>query len=253
MIEKVVSVIIPAYNAEKYLEETVKSVLNSSYKSIEIILMDDGSTDKTGEIADSLTKTYLNISSYHQVNKGVSAARNEAIKLSSGKYILPLDADDLISIDYIEKAVTVLENNPDVKVVYGCAQFFGDKFGKWQLPDYDINLLARRNIIYVSGVYRRNDYDNTSGYCEEIAGLEDWDFWISMLKTGGKVSYIDTECFYYRITQDSKRSKDSKKKKQIIDMLNVRHKEFFKNHLGGKLHYNRSWSRFLNALNIKRF
>ncbi|MFA6701316.1 MAG: glycosyltransferase family A protein [Dysgonamonadaceae bacterium] len=253
MIENVVSVIIPAHNAEEYLEETVKSVLNSSYKNIEIIIMDDGSNDKTGEIADSLAKKYLNISSFHQVNKGVAAARNEAIKQSKGKYILPLDADDLISIDYIEKAVTILEENVDVKVVYGNAQFFGNKFGKWDLPDFDINLLARRNIIYVSGIYRRKDYDKTGGYSEEIAGLEDWDFWISMFKTGGKVKYIDTECFYYRITQDSKRTKDSKKKKQIIDLLNMRHKDFFDKQLGGKLHYNRSWSRVLNSLNIKGF
>lgn len=253
MIKNVVSVIIPAHNAEEYLEETVKSVLNSTYKNIEIIIMDDGSNDKTGEIADSLAKKYLNISSFHQVNKGVATARNEAIKQSEGKYILPLDADDLISIDYIEKAVTILEENVDIKVVYGNAQFFGNKIGKWDLPDFDINLLARRNIIYVSGIYRREDYNKTGGYSEEIAGLEDWDFWISMFKTGGKVKYIDTECFYYRITQNSKRTKDSKKKKQIIDLLNIRHKDFFDKQLGGKLHYNRSWSRVLNSLNIKGF
>lgn len=182
MIENVVSVIIPAHNAEEYLEETVKSVLNSSYKNIEIIIMDDGSNDKTGEIADSLAKKYLNISSFHQVNKGVAAARNEAIKQSKGKYILPLDADDLISIDYIEKAVTILEENVDVKVVYGNAQFFGNKFGKWDLPDFDINLLARRNIIYVSGIYRRKDYDKTGGYSEEIAGLKIGIFGFQCLK-----------------------------------------------------------------------
>ena len=251
MENPLVSIIIPAYNAEKYIEETVQSALQSRYPFIEIIIVNDGSTDRTAEIIEKLAAENSLIKAYHQENNGSSAARNAAIAHSAGKYILPLDADDFISPDYIEKAVAVLETHPEVKVVYGDAMFFGEKNGLWRLPKFDINLLARRNIIYASGIYRRKDFDQTSGYCEEIAGMEDWDFWISMLKSGGEVHYIESVVFYYRIISNSKRSQDLKKKKQIVDQLNSRHAEFFKQQLGGKLHYNRSWSALLNKFGIK--
>lgn len=251
MEKPLVSVIIPAYNAEKYIEETVNSALQSTYLPLEIIIVNDGSTDKTREIIDKLSAENNIIKSFHQKNKGSSAARNAAIGHSQGKYILPLDADDLISPDYIEKAVSVLEERPEVKVVYGDAMFFGEKNGLWRLPEFDINLLARRNIIYASGIYRRKDFDQTGGYCEDIAGMEDWDFWISMMKSGGEVHYIASVVFYYRIISNSKRSQDLKKKKQIVDKLNLRHAAFFKQQLGGRLHYNRSWSVLLNKLRIR--
>ena len=190
-------------------------------------------------------------SDFKQINHGLSATRNIAINYSNGEYILPLDADDLISSDYIEKAVSVLESRPDVKLVYGAAEFFGDRTGRWKLPEFDISLLAKRNIVYASGVYRRKDFDKTGGYCVEIAGLEDWDFWISLLKEGGEVHFIDSVCFYYRIRKGSMRSRVMKKKKQIVDTLNSRHSRFFQEQLGGKLHYNRSWSVLLNKLHIK--
>lgn len=251
MEKPLVSVIIPAYNAEKYIEETLQSALGSTYKPLEIIVVNDGSTDDTQQIADKLASENPVIRTYHQFNKGASAARNTAISYSRGKYILPLDADDLISSVYIEKAVKILNENSDVKVVYGDAMFFGEKNGLWRLPKFDINLLARRNIIYSSGIYRRADFDKTGGYCEDIEGMEDWDFWISMMKNGGDISYLEEVVFFYRIISNSKRSQDLKKKKLIVDKLNLRHKEFFDIQLGGKLHHNRSWSKLLNKLGIK--
>lgn len=251
MENPLVSIIIPAYNAEKYIEETLRSTLLSSYTPIEIVVVDDGSDDATSEIVKSYAQKHGAIHFHTQSNSGVSAARNNAIRNSNGKYILPLDADDLISSDYIEKAVSVLESKPDVKLVYGAAEFFGERTGRWKLPDFDISLLAKRNIVYASGIYRRKDFDKTGGYCVDIAGLEDWDFWISLLKEGGEVHFIDSVCFYYRIRKNSKRSNDMKKKKQVVDTLNSRHSRFFQEQLGGKLHYNRSWSVLLNKLRIK--
>ena len=104
----VVSIIIPCFNQGKYIEETIKSVLSSTFKNFEIIIVNDGSTDThTNRLLQ-----HLNLESVIVIqteNQGVSNARNTAIRNSRGKFILPLDADDKISVRYIEEAVKILE------------------------------------------------------------------------------------------------------------------------------------------------
>lgn len=248
-----VSVIVPVYNMERYLAETLESVLKSDYPNFEVIVVDDGSEDNSRAIAEEFMMKDHRVKLISQPNAGVSSARNNGIKSAKGEFILPVDADDLISSDYIKKCVSVLMSDQEIKVVYAKAEFFGDKIGEWKLPSFNIGLLARKNIIYVSGMYRKKDFEVTEGYSENIAGMEDWDFWISLLKTGGKVVCLNSVCLYYRITSQSKRLKDRKRKKQIIDQLNERHADFFHDQLGGKLHYNRSWSRLLNKFHINCF
>ena len=115
MINKtLVSVVIPVYNMEDYLEETVNSVLQSTYPNIEIILMDDGSSDKSPLIGKKLSEQHPSIFFYSQTNKGVAAARNHAISLAKGEYIFPLDSDDLIGPDFFDSAVKVLDTQDDV-------------------------------------------------------------------------------------------------------------------------------------------
>lgn len=241
-----VSVIIPAYNAARFIAETVESVMHSTYAFIEVIIVNDGSTDSTDQELSIIKLKYPEIKILEQENKGVAVARNLAISQASGKYILPLDADDLITPDYIQKAVDIISADEEVKVVYSQAEFIGDKTGLWKLPPFRLELLARKNLIFVSGLYRKSDYERTGGYCPEIKGPEDWDFWISMLKYGGKVVRIPEVCFYYRIHPGSKRVAVRNKKKESIDLMNRRHKAFMYKSLGGKLHYTREMSRFFN-------
>ena len=106
-----VSVVIPVYNTEKYLEKCVNSVLDQTYKNIEVILVDDGSKDKSGKICDSFAKIYENISVYHTENKGQSYARNYGIKKSRGEYISFIDSDDYIAKDMIERLANGCEKN----------------------------------------------------------------------------------------------------------------------------------------------
>ena len=241
-----VSIIVPVYNAAKFIEETIDSVLASTYTYLEIIIINDGSTDNSQDIIDKIAKKNPSIKFFIQENKGVSTARNYAISKATGKYVLPLDADDLISVDYIKHAVNELQKDENVKVVYGKAEYFGDKIGDWNLPEFDIHLLARRNIIYVSGVFRKSDFERTPGYCPEMPSLEDWDVWISLLENGGKAVCLKEKCFYYRIHLKSNRLANRGLKKEMIDILNLRHLSFFYKELGGKLHYQRTWSRFFN-------
>lgn len=243
-----VSIVIPAYNAERYLEETVGSALASTYPFLEVIIVNDGSTDSTQRVIESLARRHPRVRGFYQENKGTSAALNRAVSKASGTYLLPLGADDLISNDYMEKAVAILGGNERVKLVYGEAEFFGDRTGRWKLPPFDRHLLARKNIVYACGVFRRADFAKAGGFCEEIVGREDWDFWISLLKRDGEVVRIPSVCFYYRIHANSRRKATRNRKRELIDILNTRHKAFFYRELGGRLHYMRTWSRFLNLV-----
>lgn len=109
-----VSVIIAVYNGEMYIRQAVESILNQTYKDIELIVVDDGSTDNTKNILSS----YLNIKYIYQDNKGEGAARNLGVSQANGEYIAFLDADDLYKIDKIEKQVNVLKTNKEIDVVY---------------------------------------------------------------------------------------------------------------------------------------
>lgn len=232
---------------EEYLGETLDSVLASDYPDLEIILMDDGSKDRSLEIARQYAKRYPNIQVHTQQNSGVCVARNEAIAKATGKYILPVDADNRIAPFFISQAVDALEADEDLKVVCCRAEFFGDRSGIWRLPEFSLSLLARKNMMDTCAVYRKSDWERVGGYCKEIIAREDWEFWISVLKDGGKVLRLPQVGLYYRIRSGSKRVSDRALKKHVIDVLNKRHPEFFLRELGGPLRYQRSWSRVLNA------
>jgi glycosyltransferase involved in cell wall biosynthesis len=117
MNQKLVSIIIPAYNSEKYIEESIKSALSTKYSNFEIVIVNDGSTDNTQSIINKMVSENSVIRSYYQKNAGASAARNHAISKAKGEYILPLDSDNCISPDYVGEAVKVLDNNHNVKLV----------------------------------------------------------------------------------------------------------------------------------------
>lgn len=220
-----VSIIIPCYNQGCFLEETLESVILQTYNNWECIIVNDGSTDNTEVVAMKYTKMDNRFKYIYQSNKGLSATRNKGISNSSGKYILPLDSDDKIGNTYIEKAVSVLEANSKVEIVYCKAKLFGIQKGEWILPDYSIEQILGENCIFCSAVYRKVTYDLVGGYKENMKyGFEDWDFWLSIIENKKDLSIhkINEVLFYYRVRRNSMaRSLDSEKmynmRKQIWD------------------------------------
>ncbi len=247
-----VTVIVPAYNMENYIEECLDSVLQSTYSPLEVIIVDDGSTDTTLHVAQKIASHHEIVKVIAQPNMGVSHARNNAIEVAGGELILPVDADDKIAPDYIGLAVEQFLMDDTVKVVTAHGEFFGNRTGVWILPPFDRHRLATRNLISVCAMYRKSDWKRVGGYCTYIKGLEDWDFWISMLKDEGNVVCLNKVGFYYRIRPNSKRINDRKHKASVVATLNERHPEYFQRELGGPLHLHRSWSRTLNKLNYWR-
>ena len=115
-----ISVIIPVYNVDKYLEKCVESVLNQSYKNIEIILIDDGSEDNSGKICDYYSKKYTNITTIHKKNEGLGFARNTGLSVCNGEYVFFVDSDDYLDYDMIE---TLVHNSVDNGLDYCKATF----------------------------------------------------------------------------------------------------------------------------------
>lgn len=245
-MNKLVSIITPAYNAEQYIDETLNSVLASTYSNIEVVVVDDGSTDSTAAIVEQRAATDSRVRLIKQRNAGACRARNNAIENAQGYYILPVDADDLIMPWLVEELVRLIESNPSVKVVMPRGEFFGARTGLWKLPPFSLKLLARRNMICATALYRREEWERVGGYDEEIIALEDWAFWTAMLKDGGDVLTTDRVGLRYRIHAGSKRIRDRKFKHHVIDTLNKRHPEFYNRVLGGPLRYHRTWSRLIN-------
>lgn len=194
-----ISIVIPCYNAEKYIRETLDCLQKQTIEDWECVIVNDGSTDNSLEILKEYSAKDSRYRYIDKENGGPSLARNAAIAASCGKYILPLDADDLIAPSYAKKAIDYLEEHPNTKLVYCEAEFFGDKDGKWNLKDYKYCDLPWGNCIFCSAVYRRADYDKTNGYNSNMRMVEeDWDFWLSLLSEKDEVYRIPETLFYYR-------------------------------------------------------
>lgn len=224
-----ISVIVPCYNQGHFLSETLDSVMVQTYKHWECIIVDDGSSDNTKDIAKIYCNKDNRIKYIYQENAGLSSARNTGIKHSSGEYILPLDSDDRINTQYMEKALKVFNENKNLRIVYCRAALFGKRKGEWKLPAFSIERMLGRNCIFCSAFYKRIDFDRVGGYKVNMKyGFEDWDFWLSILEYGGEVHQINDILFYYRIRKHSMlRSLDINKMKYLRRQIWENHKDLY--------------------------
>lgn len=194
-----VSIIVPCFNAGNLVEEAVKSSLAQTYSNLEVIVVDDGSTDaQTLSALDRLT-TVPRVQLVRQNNLGLPAARNAGIAAAAGRYILPLDADDLIEPTYVAEAVEVLEGRPEVGMVYCRADLFGDVQGPWNLPDFSWSRVLVHNMVFCTSLFRRADWEAAGGYDESMrSGREDHDFVLRILGLGRQVHRLESVLFHYR-------------------------------------------------------
>lgn len=206
----VISIIIPCYNHAETLAETIQSVLASDFERWEAIIVNDGSTDQSDETGKHCASLDTRIKYISQENAGPAAARNHAIRLSRGKYILPLDADDLIHPAYIGRAVEYLEQHEECAVYYCKGEFFGGKEGPFQVYWRDYRSMLVNNSIFSSCVYRRRDFDRVGGYDESMRiSYEDWEFNIRLLYHNDIVFQSPEVMFYYRKGKDGTGRDDS--------------------------------------------
>jgi glycosyltransferase involved in cell wall biosynthesis len=201
-IKPLVSVIIPAYNAAKYIKQTIDSVLSQKLTNYEIIVIDDGSTDQTSQIIASYDHDIIYV---FQENRGQGAARNAGLQLARGDLISFLDADDLWCPDALLLLVQMLAKRPNIDVVY-CWWEYVDEHGR-ELPEkgrysqrgnlLDSLLLSNRFPIMTS-LTRRTCIDKINGFDESRCITEDWDFWLRLAKNGCQFEYLPHVLAKYR-------------------------------------------------------
>ncbi len=230
-----ISVVIACYNQAEYLMETLESVLNQTYNNWEGIIVNDGSTDNTEEIALAYVGKDCRFRYFSKENGGVSSARNYGIKYSQGAYILPLDADDLLDFTYIEKAIGIFCKEPSVKVVYSQWRYFGCT--KITLPIYyrGYKDLLLGNSIFCSAVFRKIDCLNIGGYDERmLLGFEDWEFYIRLLDEASIVYQLPEPLFAYRIKEESRNvnANVTSNWETISKYIYLKHIDIYMSHFG---------------------
>jgi len=202
-MNKLVTVVIPSYNHQNYIKEAIESIINQSYKNIELIVIDDGSIDSSPKILDSLSKKY-GFKYIHRENRGLSKTLNEALELAKGEYFSICASDDRFILDKVYKQVKFLENNLDYAVCYGNVIAFNNsgiekrvnvKNGKsrWIFKEL---ITADINIPAPSSMMRTHILREVGGYSEDIL-IEDWDMWLRVANIY-KIGYLNEYLAYYR-------------------------------------------------------
>lgn len=234
--EPLVSVIIRCYNLGAYLDEAVGSVLAQSHQNYEVIIVDDGSTDPaTVRLLDGYIRPNTKI--LRIPNQGLAAALNVGIASAHGQYILPLDADDKIDKSYLSKASKILDDHPEIGIVYCRASYFGARTGEWKLASFSLETMLIKNLIFVSAMFRKKTWQEIGGFnYKMVHGYEDYDFWLSILELENiGVHRIDEILFHYRIRENSMLSTLLANEAREIDMIT----QVFYNHTGLFLRDNR--------------
>ncbi|MDR6516991.1 glycosyltransferase family 2 protein [Chryseobacterium camelliae] len=201
MNEKI-SIIIPYYNGEKYIRETLESVYRQTHQDFEVIIVNDGSDQNILE-ASIQNMLHPNLKVIHQENQGQSAARNNGAKLATGKYILFLDCDDLIDQTFLAKTYTILQQKPEVRICYSRGKFFEKTDKEWVLQPFNTYDFLIENSIPITALIYKEDFENAGGFDVRLNYYEDWDFWITLIKNGAGTYKIDEFLFFYRIRTGS--------------------------------------------------
>lgn len=182
-----VSVIVPCLNHGRYLPDCLHSVASQTYRPIETIVVDDGSSDpETLSVLSRLEAERRVIVVRLRENRGPAAARNAGIRRATGRYVLPLDADDLLMPNAICDLVEQLSNaGEQIGFVYPNLQFFGNRSGYLEAPRYDLHALLEENYCGSAALFDREVFDQGFRYPEDIIlGPEDWDFVLSLAEAG---------------------------------------------------------------------
>ena len=238
-----VSIIVPIYNVEKYLEKCITSILNQNYKNIEVILVDDGSIDHSIDICDMFEARDSRVKAYHKANGGLSDARNYGLKRCSGEYIMFVDGDDWIDNNTVEEAMTFMESNSLDIVFFTYKKEYEEK--TVEVHPYNKNIVSKENDILrkrlfgsigeelrhpefsdslcsaCMKIYRRSIIEQSKIHFQStkvIGSYEDGLFNIQVMKYSNKVGYLDEAFYHYRKTNST--SLPSTYKPQLAEQWN---------------------------------
>ena len=202
-----VSVIIPVYNGSKFVKAAIDSVLGQTYKNIEIIVIDDGSTDDSRKMVESYRQAGQ-VKYIYQANRGLSGARNAGIRAASGKYLKFLDCDDFLYPKQIELQVEHLRGKTDLISFTDHLKLFDDGSEKardtWLDEDNQLAQMIASNFMPVHSVLVESRLVvQAGGFDEELTALEDADLWLRLLLKGARIGKVNYVGCCYRIVNNS--------------------------------------------------
>jgi hypothetical protein len=197
-----VCVVVPCHDYGRFLPESVGSVLGQTFGELELLIVDDGSTDDSLDVARSLAREDSRVRVHAQPCCGYPGlTRNAGIERTEAPYVLCLDADDRLAPDFVERCLHALETRPDRSIAHGDQQHFGADTAFHRHHDSDFALLTRVNTIATACLFRREAWAAAGGY-PPMRGYEDWDFWISCGERGHHGLYVPGAVFHYRTKAD---------------------------------------------------
>ena len=230
-----ISVIIPVYNVEQYLDECLNSVINQTYTNLEIILIDDGSTDKSGKICDEFAKRDNRIKVIHQKNKGVSVARNNALDIASGEFITFVDSDDTIEKEHILNMVNLLKDDTDIVCMplgkgvttQNIQEFNGIESLRYILQEQyfrELNFAwSNWNKLFKSDVVKNIRYLSDEKVGEDLSFL-----WKAFLDSK-KVVFGNKKTYNYRVSNTSVMQSNFDERHESLTLVCDRFLEYVKN------------------------
>ncbi len=203
-----VSIVIPAYNVEAYILDTLRSVIDQTFLDFEVLVVNDGSTDRTSEVITQFIQQDSRFKILHKPNGGLSSARNFGIRHAEGKYIALLDGDDLYLPNKLATHIEVLDRNPSVGVVYSASQAIrenGDPTwmtlsGKPLYTNILKSLLCKNFVGHGSnGIFRKEIISEIGDFDESLKCVEDLDFWLRVAGTKWRFHRVPSVQCCYRV------------------------------------------------------
>jgi glycosyltransferase involved in cell wall biosynthesis len=207
-----VSVITPAYNVEAYLADAAQSVLGQTCRDLELLIVNDGSTDRTGEVADRVQQSDPErVRILTTRNAGPAAARNAALAVARGEFIALLDGDDMWDPPFLERQLAIFDARPDVDLVTGNGRFLGGRrHGTPARPSPDprppltlATIIGDEQAVFVMTVFRRRVFERLGGFDEAVRGNEDFEYWLRAASAGFRFERNAEPLSWYRQRDDS--------------------------------------------------
>jgi glycosyltransferase involved in cell wall biosynthesis len=199
------TVVIPCCNSAAFVGETLASVIAQTLPDVEVVVVDDGSTDDTVAVVEAAMAAHPSgrMRLVRQQNAGTAAARNRGIALARGRYILPLDADDLIAPTMLEECAALLDADPGLALVYPDREDFGDLAGVRVAGEFALRRLKYFNQLPYCSLYRKTIWQAIGGYRVNVSGFDDWDFWIAAALRGCRGRHLGKPFLKHRRHGDS--------------------------------------------------
>ena len=203
-----ISVIMPVYNAEKYIREAIESILNQTFEDFEFIIINDGSTDFTKSIIESYKDSRIKIIN-HEINQGVYISRNEGLKIARGEFIANFDSDDISMKNRLEKQLSFTMKYPDIAVIGSWMEMTDMKFSKTYILKYNCDpaiikwdQILKNQISNPASFFRKKIIDKVGYYKKKYKYAGDYDFW-SRISRKYKMSNISKVLVRQRIHDES--------------------------------------------------